>query len=98
MLFEGQPVTAYCSAEYLCIVKGNIHGDNFATVEVIAQIDENDNLIVKDPYLESWYVDIGDDRFDRANRLYSEYLELTGANSIFSKEEIQQYSIRGRLM
>ena len=98
MLFEGQPVTAYCSAEYLCIVKGNIRGDNFATVEVIARIDESDNLIVEDPYLESWYVDIGDNSFDRANRLYSDYLELTGANSIFSKEEIQQYSIRGRLM
>ena len=98
MLFEGQPVTAYCSAEYLCIVKGNIRGDNFATVEVIARIDESDNLIVEAPYLESWYVDIGDNSFDRANRLYSEYLDLTGANSIFSKEEIQQYSIRGRLM
>ena len=98
MLFEGQPVTAYCSAEYLCIVKGNIRGDNFATVEVIARIDESDNLIVEAPYLESWYVDIGDNSFDRANRLYSDYLELTGANSIFSKEEIQQYSIRGRLM
>ena len=98
MLFEGQPVTAYCSAEYLCIVKGNIRGDNFATVEVIARIDESDNLIVEDPYLESWYVDIGDNSLDRANRLYSDYLELTGANSIFSKEEIQQYSIRGRLM
>lgn len=98
MLFEGQPVTAYCSAEYLCIVKGNIRGDNFATVEVIARIDESDNLIVEAPYLESWYVDIGDNSFDRANRLYSDYLELTGANSKFSKEEIQQYSIRGRLM
>ena len=98
MLFEGQPVTAYCGTEYLCIVKGNIRGDNFATVEVIARIDESDNLIVEAPYLESWYVDIGDNSFDRANRLYSDYLELTGANSKFSKEEIQQYSIRGRLM
>lgn len=98
MLFEGQPVTAYCGAEYLCIVKGNIRGDNYATVEAIAQIDDTNNLIIIEPHLEGWYVDIGEDKFDRAKCLYSDYLNLTGASSKFSKEEIQQYSIKGRLV
>ena len=100
MLFEGQPVTAHCGSEYLCIVK-QPHGESIATVEAVAIVKRDDSLaILEEPLRQDWYLDIGDELFERAERLYLDYLELTGKGSShnFSKDEIRQYSIKGRMM
>ena len=100
MLFEGQPITAHCGSEYLCIIK-QPHGENIATVDAIAIIRPDDSLdILEEPLRQDWYLDIGDGLIERAERLYLDYLELTGKGGShnFSKDEIKQYSIKGRMM
>ena len=100
MLYVGQPITANCNKVYLCTVKEPIR-DNFAIVEVIAIAKSDDTLaLLEEPYLKDWFVNIGEDDIDRANRLYSKYLEMTGKSllSDYTKEEIDRYSIMGRMM
>lgn len=100
MLFEGQPVTAHCGSEYLCIVK-QPYGESIARVDAIAIVMGDDSLtILEEPLQYDWHLDIGDGLFERAERLYLDYLELTGKGNShnFSKDEIKQYSIKGRMM
>ena len=100
MLFEGQPITAHCGSEYLCIVK-QPHGESIAIVDAIAIIRPDDSLdILEEPLRQDWYLDIGDGLIERAERLYLDYLEITGKGGShnFSKDEIKQYSIKGRMM
>ena len=93
MLYKGQPVTANCREEYLCIVT-EPHGELRGSVEAIAIIGRNDNLTILDePIRQDWYVH---NDFNHAEDLYAKYMKMKGLSS--ARKEDEPYLIRGRLI